>query len=87
MIRFTPEYHPEYEELVAAAQKIKKINDDVNEGKRRTENRKGVFLLASKLQEAPPDIVFFFTSFLQSKLGPNANFSSPRLSSNHTENY
>ena len=57
MLKLTEDDHPDKENLVLAVKKIKAINDEVNESKRKAENRDAVFKIQTKLEEKPPGLV------------------------------
>lgn len=59
MIKNTEKDHPEYERLVLAQQKIKDINDELNDSKRRAELRDEVYKLHLHVVEKPSDFVCF----------------------------
>jgi hypothetical protein len=59
LIKNTEENHPEYNRLVLAQQKIKVINDELNDSKRKAELRDEVYKLHIHLAEKPPDFVRF----------------------------
>jgi hypothetical protein len=57
VLKNTPENHQEYNDLVQAAQKIKAINDQVNESKRNAEKRDAVYQVQVRLIGQPPNFV------------------------------
>ena len=57
VVKLTDDGHPEKEKLIAAQKRIKTINDEVNESKRKAEKREAVFNIEKKLQERPPGLV------------------------------
>lgn len=57
VVKLTDDGHPEKANLTEARDKIKRINDEVNESKRQAETREAVFVIQQKLQEKPAHIV------------------------------